>query len=196
MKAKYLVNIILCVCFFSFMASYAAIAPVGADTAHAAAVSNAANAPAVDMWNFPNFHPLVVHFPIVLLLFAALLQFLSFWRKDLNLAVIILLVCGTAGAWLAAEIFDAHPVKTISLEAKHIFQIHHQFADYTTWLSTAALVLKSFTFFLKKQKKLLEVLTFVVLTAAAVTVSVSGHYGSALVHIEGIGPKGNLLKGE
>src|ERR1039458_7092959 len=131
MKTKYLISSILCLCLFFFITAFATSDPVGADTAHAAAVSNAANAPAVDMWNFPNFHPLVVHFPIVLLLFAALLQFLSFWRKDLNLAVIILLVCGTAGAWLAAEIFDAHPVKTISLEAKHIFQIQQQFSCYT-----------------------------------------------------------------
>ena len=115
----------------------------------------------------------------------------------MNLSVLILLVCGTAGAWLAADIFDAHPVKNgLSDEARQIFHIHHQFSDYTTWLATAALVLKTFTFIVKKRKTLLEFVVLVVLTASAVTVSVAGHYGSYLVHVEGVGPKGNLLRPE
>jgi uncharacterized membrane protein len=147
--------------------------------------------------NFPNLHPLVVHFPIVLLVFAAFLQLLYFWKKDLNTAIIILLLCGTAGAWLAAEVFDANPdFKVLTPEAKNIFRLHHQFADYTTWLSTAALALKLATLFISRRKIILEVLVALVLTASAVSVSISGHYGSYLVHIEGVGPKGNLMKPE
>jgi len=149
------------------------------------------------MWNFPNYHPLVVHFPIVLLIFAAFLQFLAHWRKELNLSVLILLVCGTAGAWLAADIFDAHPLtKALSPEALQVFRTHHQFSDYTTWLATAGLLLKTCTFFVNKRKQLLEFVVLVVLVGSAITVSVAGHYGSYLVHIEGVGPKGNLLKPE
>ena len=36
------------------------------------------------MWNFPNYHPLVVHFPIVLLIFAAFLQFLARLEKRIE----------------------------------------------------------------------------------------------------------------
>ncbi len=197
MKSKYLISLIVCflICFvsFSILAGSTNIAgtvvhPVG---------NPSANGQHVDMWNFPNYHPLVVHFPIVLLIFAAFLQFLAHWKKELNLSVLILLVCGTAGAWLAADIFDAHPLtKALSPEALQVFRTHHQFSDYTTWLATAALVLKTFTFIVKKRKMLLEFVVLVVLVGSAITVSVAGHYGSYLVHIEGVGPKGNLLKPE
>src|SRR6185437_14992685 len=150
-----------------------------------------------DMWNFPNYHPLVVHFPIVLLIFAAFLQFLAHWKKDLNLAVLILLFCGTVGAWLAADVFDAEPMtQALSPEARQVFHVHHQFADYTTWMATLALVLKTITFFVNKRKQLLEFVVLVVLIGSAIAVSVAGHYGSYLVHMEGVGPKGNLLKKE
>jgi len=200
MKIKYLVIIIICF-FLQLQNDILSCNKAYANTELKDTIHSSINMPAQsaspNLWNFPNYHPLVVHFPIVLLLFAAFLQLLSFWRKDLNLAVLILLAAGTAGAWLASEIFDAHPdTKALSQEAKNIFHVHHQFADYTTWLSTAALVLKSFTFFITKRKLFFEGLVFAVLTASAIAVSVSGHYGSYLVHIEGVGPKGNLLKGE
>jgi uncharacterized membrane protein len=144
---------------------------------------------------YPNLHPLVVHFPIVLLVFAAFFQLLYFWKKELNLAVLILLVAGTAGAWLAAEVFDANAdFKHLSEAAKNIYRLHNRYADYTTWLSTVALALKLAGYFIRKKKMFLEVLVMLVLSASAVTVCITGHYGSHLVHVDGVGPKGNLLK--
>jgi uncharacterized membrane protein len=171
---------------------------VNADSIHQMSSANPTNSTNdASVRNFPNYHPLVVHFPIVLLLFAAFLQLLAFWKKELNIAVIILLICGTLGAWLAAEIFDAHPnFKGLTQEAKNIFRLHHQFADYTTWLSTAALLVKIFAFFVTRKKIFFEILACVLLISSAVTVCVSGHYGSYLVHVEGVGPKGNQLKQE
>jgi len=199
MKPNILFHLILCIflCSASFfaLADSVAMHPAVGDTIHQVLAKPAANSTPINMWDFPNYHPLVVHFPIVLLLFAAFLQFLAHWRKELNTAVLILLFFGTVGAWLAASVFDAHPdSKMLSAEAKNIFHVHHQFSDYTTWLSTIALVLKIITLFIKKGKMAVELLVLLFLTGAAVTVSVAGHYGSYLVHIEGIGPKGNLLK--
>jgi uncharacterized membrane protein len=51
------------------------------------------------------FHPLVVHFPIALLLTAAALEVISIWKKDhsgLRFAIVINLTLGTLGAVVAA----------------------------------------------------------------------------------------------
>src|SRR5258705_3361697 len=49
---------------------------------------------------FPNYHPLIVHFPIVLLLLAAVFQLLSFFYspKQLNIVTLILLILGVVSA--------------------------------------------------------------------------------------------------
>jgi uncharacterized membrane protein len=201
MKIKTLFSIVFfilfCTASICVFADTASTHPASADTARHTAATTVSPAQHPDMWNFPNYHPLVVHFPIVLLIFAAFMQLLAHWKKELNLSVLILLVCGTAGAWLAASVFDANPLtKALSPEARQIFRMHHQYSDYTTWLATLALLLKTSTFFVKKGKTAVELLTLIVLTGAAITVSAAGHYGSYLVHIEGVGPKGNLLQKE
>ncbi len=46
--------------------------------------------------DFPHIHPLIVHFPIMLLLIAAVMQFLNvlFLKKELNWAVTIMVLVG------------------------------------------------------------------------------------------------------
>jgi uncharacterized membrane protein len=53
------------------------------------------------------FHPLVVHFPIALLLTAAFLELVSVWKKDgsgLRFAIVVNLTLGTSAAVVAATL--------------------------------------------------------------------------------------------
>lgn len=145
--------------------------------------------------DFPTMHPLVVHFPVVLLPVALLLQLLSFfYRKEgVHLAVWLCLLLGFAGAWIAGEYVHPH-THGLSAQAQWVLDQHDRFADWTVWLSLAALVLKSATLWLRRQVLAIEVATVLVLAGAAWSVTEAGHYGAQLVHVEGVGPQGEFLE--
>ena len=146
---------------------------------------------------FPNYHPLVVHFPIVLILMAVFFQLLSFfiYKKEFSIATIILLFLGVLSAWLASNTFHAHPAE-LTGNAKDIFETHEQMASLTWWFSLSALIAKIGSHFFLERKWWIESLATVLLIVSAVGVSIAGHHGSMLVHMEGIGPMGNHLESE
>ncbi|MES2397509.1 MAG: DUF2231 domain-containing protein [Bacteroidota bacterium] len=143
--------------------------------------------------DFPSYHPLAVHFPIVLLIIAAIIQIIALFseNKILHFLVAGLTVFGFIGAYVASSILHPHTVP-LSPTATELLESHERFASYTIWLSGLASALKLFTLF--KKKKIIEIITAFILLATAISVSMAGHHGSELVHKFGIGPKGNYLE--
>jgi uncharacterized membrane protein len=143
---------------------------------------------------FPNYHPLIVHFPIVLLLIALVFQFLSFFvfKNEFSWTTLILLVLGVLTTWLASNSFHAMPGE-LTGRAKEIFDRHEQMADFTWWFALAALLLKIVSHFVFKRKLLTEVGVTLLLVGSAITVSIAGHHGAMLVYMQGIGPQGKYL---
>lgn len=144
---------------------------------------------------FPNYHPLVVHFPIVLLLMAAMFQLLSFFylKREFSLVTLILLAFGVITAWLANNTFHAD-AGILTGTAKEIFDTHEQMAILTWWLSLIALIGKSVSHFFLNRKMVIEMIIALLLIASGITVSIAGHHGAMLVHMEGIGPLGKYLE--
>lgn len=147
--------------------------------------------------DFPNYHPLVVHFPIVLLIIAALFQLLSFfiYKKELSFASLLLLTAGAVSAWLASNPFHAHTAE-LTGNAKSILETHELFASYTWWFALTALIVKVVSHFFLNRKIWLEIAVSLLLIASAVCVSIAGHHGAQLVHIEGVGVQGKFLETE
>ena len=143
---------------------------------------------------FPNYHPLIVHFPIVLLLMAFVFQLLSFFyfKKEFSMVTLILLALGVLTAWLASNPLHAMPGE-LSGKAKEIFETHELMATLTWWFSLVALFSKTVSHFYFKWKLLLEIAVTLLLTASGVTVSIAGHHGAMLVYQQGIGPLGKYL---
>ncbi len=149
------------------------------------------------MSDFSNLHPLVVHFPIVLLLLAVFAQIASFflWKKQLNWATLLLLAGGFLGAYVASTY--VHPHTTDLTEAATlVLEKHDLFADYTIWLSGICLLLKTVSLFLLKDKLWFEIIIALLLVGAAYSVSQAGHYGATLAHIHGVGVQGKFIESQ
>jgi len=144
--------------------------------------------------DFPNLHPMVVHFPIVLLFLAFITQLLGFfmYRKEFSWITLFLLLGGFIGAVLATQVFHAH-AGGVSEHVHKIFETHEYYGKATLLLSGIALVLKILSHFLLRRKLWAEIIVFLVVTASTVTVGLAGHLGSQLVNIENVGPQGHHL---
>ena len=144
---------------------------------------------------FPTLHPLVVHFPIVLLLmgFLAQLSGLFVFRSQLNWVTLFLVFGGLAGAYIAGQFVHPHTTG-LSETAAWLLEQHEKYADYTLWTALVAFLLKILSMFILKKKVWLEITIVFLLGASAFYVSETGHYGAQLLHIEGVGAKGNFIE--
>ena len=170
----------------------AAVPSVGHEE-HAAHVQDPASAHARPD-DFPNKHPLVVHFPIVLLLVAAVVQLCNilFLRKELDWITTIATLIGFSTAYYVTKI--AHPhTHGLTEHAKLVLDQHDLYADWTIYLGGIGLVSQLLSQFIFKGKRWSVLVVALILTGAAYAVAMAGHYGAQLVHIEGVGPQGKYL---
>lgn len=144
---------------------------------------------------FPTLHPLVVHFPIMFLITAAIFQIAQFFvfKYELSWLTLILLLLGFIGAYVAGKYVHPHTYG-LSERAAHILKEHDMYADWTVWLSGIGVLLKIVSHFVLKRKVWAEAIVSIVLIGAAYSVALAGHHGAELVHIEGVGPQGKFLE--
>ncbi len=144
---------------------------------------------------FPDLHPLAVHFPIVLLLLAPLAQLAGLARRNsgLRTSASVLATGGTLAAIVAARILHPH-TGPLEAETRLILERHEFFADCTLLLGIVSVALSATDWIPHSRKTAIAWITCLVMSAAAVTVSLAGHQGAELVHIHGVGPCGNLLE--
>jgi len=144
--------------------------------------------------DFPNLHPMVVHFPIVLLLLAVVLQLIQLFILNRTMDWVILLMVGSGfiGAYVAGTFVHPH-TEGLTEMAKSVLEQHDKYANWTLWSSALAAILKIASLFWVKLKRGFEIAVFVVMAFSAYSVSEAGHYGSQLVYIEGVGPQGNYI---
>ncbi|MBF9252170.1 hypothetical protein I2I11_02580 [Pontibacter sp. 172403-2] len=144
---------------------------------------------------FPTLHPLVVHFPLVLLLLAAIAQVAAFFvfKRELSWVTLLLLAGGFIGAVVAATLVHLH-TQGLAERAQQVLEIHETYATYTLWLSGIAVLIKAISHFYFKRRLMAEIVTVVVVVASATFVSLAGHYGSQLAYVEGIGAQGRFIE--
>ena len=144
---------------------------------------------------FPTLHPLVVHFPIMLIIMAAAFQVVSLFvfRREMGWVVVVMAFLGSVGAYLASNVFHPHTTG-LTENAQRLLVEHEFYAAYSLWLAAAGFVVKVISQFLLDRRWWSETVVTVVLLGAAIAVAWAGHHGAELVHKEGVGPRGNFLE--
>ena len=146
-----------------------------------------------DLFNqFPNLHPLFVHFPIALLLGAVIAQLaVLFFPKKTNIKwfTFFLLVTGCIGALVAVQtaVHVSGDADNIAIE---IFETHRLMGLYTFWFSLASMLLR-FVTIKWYRKKWMEIILAILILSTGTLVVIAGHHGAQLVYIYNVGPQGN-----
>lgn len=168
-----------------------------------------------DFGDFPTLHPLIVHFAIVLIMVAAALQLLNaiLLKKELTWIITAILLIGFLAAWFASRNFHPH-THGLNEHAKLVLEQHDKFAGWTINTAMAGLALQILYLFAllfsKRMKtaregthrfasmlnRIAAAVIALVLLSSAYFVARTGHYGSQLAYIEGIGPQGKFLEME
>ncbi|HET9056321.1 MAG TPA: DUF2231 domain-containing protein [Chitinophagaceae bacterium] len=146
--------------------------------------------------DFPSLHPLVVHFPIVLILLAAAFQVMVVWKphwRQICWATLFIMAAAFFSALAASTIFHAMPSADAPKAAMQIFEEHEKYAQLTLWMSGITLLLKSIGIFFKINRSLYELIVLLAAILAAIFLSIAGHHGAKLTHVAGVGPMGRYL---
>jgi len=147
--------------------------------------------------DFPKLHPMIVHFPIVLIILALISQLLSFFilKDELSWVTIVLIVGGFIGAIFASYIVHGGDldVSKVNIIIKETFEKHEKYATLTVWISGLAMVAKLFSHFIFKKKLISEIIVACLLLGATYTIAVTGDMGARLVYIQTIGVQGNQI---
>ena len=145
------------------------------------------------MWREELWHPVVVHFPIALLLFGALFYAVCFavpksWKAQTFFSARLLLTAGTLGAWLAIWTGDkADGVVGRTLCDPLVLNAHENYAYWMAWLFTVAVVLDYGSMRLKNARLLFSLRVACVLAFAigGILTGYIGHLGGKLVYQQG-----------
>lgn len=134
--------------------------------------------------NTTTLHPMIVHFPIALIitgfLFASLEMFFAKLRKTncLIKTTYWLLTLGALSA-LAAVMSGA---LFTTMHSSVFFPMHQMMAFTTAAVSCAASALYILYIFKAPQSKVMHVLAYTIYLVAVVCVAITGHYGGLMVY--------------
>jgi uncharacterized membrane protein len=133
------------------------------------------------LWQFlGRLHPLIVHFPIGLLIMAMVLEFFTLHKRnqELRSAINILLIIGALSA--AAAVIFGLLLKTQDQYSGSALSIHQWSGIATAVLAAVAMVLHRIIIKHDKQHLLKTYRAILIFTVMGVTVA--GHYGASLTH--------------
>lgn len=148
-----------------------------------------------DVWRTEVLHPMFVHLPLVLLLLATVCWAVSFFlpephRYNWRYTSRICLYAGALSTWLGVYTGElAHSVVTRQLCDPTVLKEHENTAITFSWLFTIAAVLDLLFFlnFLKKYKRLKDVVLLLLMLIGTGFLVYSGHLGASLVYQQAAG---------
>lgn len=144
-----------------------------------------------EFWRTEVYHPLSVHFPIVLLLMATLFKLIGLWSSKITWEQggRFLLILGVIGVWISVYTGDlADGIVSRELCDPTMLKDHENFAFITAWIFSAALVIELLISYIDLfQTKMLSLILVLVLLVGSGTLAYVGHLGAELVYQQAAG---------
>ena len=136
------------------------------------------------MISLTHFHPMLVHFPIALVVFGFVADFASLiFKKEacLSKAGFYMLIVGTLSALLAV-LTGVFLTSAMSGTAGEVKDTHALFALITLGLLTLTSLIRIFMLVKHKENTNLKWVAFILYALAVLAVSLTGFYGGTLVY--------------
>lgn len=136
------------------------------------------------MFDTSHLHPMLVHFPIALVVFGFLADLASLlFKKEVCLSKMgfYLLILGTISAlaaWLTGTLFTAE----MSGSSGDVKETHELFAWLTLGTLIVTSVIRVVLLYRKTESTLLQWTAFVLYALAMIFVGITGYYGGTLVY--------------
>ena len=136
------------------------------------------------MFTSSHLHPMLVHFPIALVLVGFLTEVAALiFRKEAGLAKMgfYLLIIGTIaaiGAWLSGNLFTAE----MDGPGGQVKEYHELFANITLGLLVITSAIRTISEKKKSKNAKLQWIAFSLYALAAISVSITGFIGGKLVY--------------
>ncbi len=144
-----------------------------------------------DFWRTEVFHPLSVHFPIVLLLMATLFKSIGLWSSRItwDQGGRFLLILGVLGVWISIYTGDlADGIVSRQLCDPTVLKEHENFAYTTAWIFTAALAMDIVMRFIDLIKtRIVSIILVISMIAGSGCLAYVGHLGAELVYQQAAG---------
>lgn len=147
-----------------------------------------------DFWRTEIFHPLSVHFPIALLIFAFFFKLISLkYKRELwEMGSTVLLVFGVLGIWIAVYTGNlADGIVSRQICDPTVLKDHQNMAYVTSWIFTVTLAADLLKFlksnFLSGKKRILNLLVVLLMLTGSGFLIYVGHLGASVVYQQGGG---------
>jgi uncharacterized membrane protein len=147
------------------------------------------------MFELSHIHPMIVHFPIALLIVGFLTDLVGLItkREFFSNAGFYLLILGTLGV-IAAYISGEYAGDGVSESGSlgKALEIHESAAWLTLWLMIGTALVRIASVVFKKYKGVLKIVAIVLFFAGVLSIARTGYYGGELVFKHAAGVQLNL----
>ena len=137
------------------------------------------------MFNPAHIHPMIVHFPIALIIFGFLSDLIFlFYKKEVCLSKtgFYLMVIGTLGAvtaYITGQFFTNEPAQG---EIVSVFTKHETFALVTIIIMLIGSLLRIYMVLMKRDETYLKWVVFIFCLLGTISVSITGFLGGTMVY--------------
>ena len=144
-----------------------------------------------NFWRTEVFHPLSVHFPIVLLLMATVFKLIGLWSSKITWdhGGRLMLLLGVIGVWISIYTGDlADGIVSRQLCDPTVLKEHENLAYTTAWIFSIALVIELLMRYIDILKtRITSILLVLLMIAGTGILMYVGHLGAELVYQQAAG---------